>query len=184
MDNSRLYNESIILIGPSGAGKSKIAEKLHERTGLERLCLDTVAKDNRKSGFMKKFKSIEEHNLYMIREIVKRAEKRGIPGVVDFGGGHSVYDDENIFNSVKRELSKFKNVILLLPSADIEEALNILEKRSRKDRKENIKFLTSRCNRELATITIYENNKSPIEVTDEILQIIENRKNKEDLERE
>ena len=57
-----------------------------------------------------------------------------------------------------------------------------MEQRSTADYSQNRKFLTSRCNRELATITIYS-NKSPSEIADEILQVIEKRKNKDCMER-
>ena len=131
-----------------------------------------------------KFKNADEFNFYMISEIIEKVKKDGSYGIVDFGAGHSVYDDENIFLEIKKEISKFKNIILLLPSVDIEESLNILQKRSTGDYTQNRKFLTSRCNNELATITIYTNNKNPIEIADDILEIIEKRKDKDDIERE
>lgn len=43
MVNSKLYDESIILIGPSGAGKSTVAKQLVKKLKMKRLCLDTIA---------------------------------------------------------------------------------------------------------------------------------------------
>ena len=97
MENERLYNESIILIGPSGAGKSSVAEELSKITHLQRLCLDRIANHDRDTGFMKMFRNADEYNAYMIKTQLERAEKTGIPGIVDFGAGHSVYDDKGIF---------------------------------------------------------------------------------------
>ena len=117
----------------------------------------------------------------MIKTQLERAEKLGIPGIVDFGAGHSVYDNEDIFDYVKKLLSKFKNVVLLLPTQDIEKSLQILASRSTGDYSPNRKFITSPCNNELATMTIYENGRKPNEIAEEIIRIIESRnKSKED----
>ena len=181
MENERLYNETILLIGPSGAGKSTVAEELSKITHLQRLCLDRIANHDRDTGFMRRFRSADEYNAFMIKTQLERAEKLGIPGIVDFGAGHSVYDNEDIFDYVKKLLSKFKNVVLLLPTQDIEKSLQILASRSTGDYSPNRKFITSPCNNELATMTIYENGRKPNEIAEEIIRIIESRnKSKED----
>lgn len=180
MENERLYSETIILIGPSGAGKSTVAEELSKITHLQRLCLDGIANYDRATGFMNRFKSADEYNAFMIKTQIERAEKEGIPGIVDFGAGHSVYDDDNLFEYVKKLLSKFQNVVLLLPTQDIEESIQILASRSTGDYSPNRKFMTSPCNRELATMTIYENGRKPDEIAEEIIRIIENRNKRKD----
>lgn len=38
--------------------------------------------------------------------------------VIDFGAGHSVFEDETLFERVRVALEPFPNVVLLLPSAD------------------------------------------------------------------
>ena len=42
----------------------------------------------------------------MIRTLVQKAMIEGRTGIVDFGAGHSVYDDENIFRGIKEILSE------------------------------------------------------------------------------
>lgn len=172
MDNEKLYNQSILLIGPSGAGKSTVADELCKITGMHRLCLDYIAHQDRKSGFIKQFKNSEEYNLYMLASQLKRAQELGIPGIVDFGAGHSVYDDKIIFEHVKSILSNFKNIVLLLPSEDLEESLQILSKRSTGDYSPNRKFITSTCNEELATIIIYENGRTPNQIAQDIINSV------------
>ena len=40
----------------------------------------------------------------MISEVIKKAKQDNIPGVVDFGAGHSVYDDNEIFEILDKVL--------------------------------------------------------------------------------
>ena len=178
--NDKLYMESIILIGPSGAGKSTIAEELSRKLNMPRLCLDRIANRARKTGFTPKFKNVDEFNCFMISEVIKRAKQDNIPGVVDFGAGHSVYDDNEIFEKVISQLKPFKNIVLLLPSIDETLSLNIMANRSTGDKRDNLKFLRSSCNRELATMTIYGNGRTPSDIANEIILRIKEREETSD----
>ena len=173
--DKRLYEESIILIGPSGAGKSTTAEELCKRTNMKRLCLDRIANRARDTGFKKKFRNVDEFNYYMISEVLRKAKDENLYGIVDFGAGHSVYDDIEIFERVKQLIKPFKNVVLLLPDEDSEKSLDIMERRSTGDTRENRKFIESSCNNELATMTIYGNNRQPSEIAEEIIFNIKQR---------
>lgn len=173
--DKRLYEESIILIGPSGAGKSTTAEELHKITNMPRLCLDSIANRARDTGFRRKFKNADEFNYYMISEVLRKAKDENLYGIVDFGAGHSVYDDEEIFERVRQLLKPFKNIVLLLPDEDTEKSLSIMERRSTGDTRENRKFIESSCNAELATMTIYGNNRQPSEIAEEIIFAIKQR---------
>ena len=95
--NKKLYQESIILIGPSGAGKSSVAEELHKITGMPRLCLDKIANAARDTGVKRQFQGEDEFNCFMISKVLERTKKNDEYGIVDFGAGHSVYDDILIF---------------------------------------------------------------------------------------
>ena len=175
-NSKKLYNESIILIGPSGTGKSTIAEELRKKTGMQRLCLDRIANRARDTGFMRKFKNADEFNSYMISEIIEKVKKDGSYGIVDFGAGYSVYDNREIFEKVKSMLKPFKNIVLLLPDKDEEKSLDIMKSRATGDTRDNKKFIESPCNKELATIIVYGNNRQPVEIAEEILQFIKERK--------
>ncbi len=161
------------MIGPSGAGKSTTAQELQKITGMSRLCLDRIA--NSIIGNIDRFNSVDEFNFSMISELLKKVKNNHSYGIVDFGAGHSVYDDEKIFEEVKKLLHPFKNIVLLLPSKNETEALKIMEKRSTGDTRDNEKFLKSPCNKELATMTIYENGREPSEIAEEILSKIKER---------
>lgn len=182
-EKNKLFEESIILIGPSGAGKSEVAEILRKITGMPRICLDRIANDERKSGYIQKFDCVEEYNHDMLKRMLELAKKNGEPGIVDFGAGHSVYDDLIIFNDIKLMLKSFKNIVLLLPSVDIEKSLAIMSKRSTGDFSVNRKFLTSPCNRDLATLVEYENGRTPQEIAESIINRIKSRSNREEITR-
>lgn len=175
-NSKKLYEESIILIGPSGAGKSTVAEELRKKTGMQRLCLDRIANRARDIGFMRNFKNADEFNSYMISETLERVKKDGSYGIVDFGAGHSVYDDREIFERVKSMLKPFKNIVLLLPDKDEEKSLDIMKRRATGDTRDNKKFFESPCNKELATMIVYGNNRQPLEIAEEIIQCIKERK--------
>lgn len=175
-NNKKLYEESIILIGPSRAEKSTVAEELKKKTGMQRLCLDRIANKARDTGFMRNFKNEDEFNSYIISETLERVKQNDLYGIVDFGAGHSVYDDREIFEKVKSMLKPFKNIVLLLPDEDEEKSLDIMKSRATGDTKENKKFFESPCNKELATMIVYGNNRQPIEIAEEILQGIRERK--------
>lgn len=183
LEKSKLYTDSIILIGPSGAGKSTVAEELRKITYMPRLCLDRIANADRRNGVRKNFNSSDEYNLSLLQKVLDAAEKEGMPGIVDFGAGHSVYRSKEIFGKAKKLLSNFDNVVLLLPSEDIEESIKIMAERSTGDYSTNREFLLSPCNKELATMTVYGNNRIPEEIAKDILDRIKNRKNKNNDER-
>ena len=50
--------------------------------------------------------------------------------VFDFGAGHSVYESSELFERVERALAPYPNVVLLLPSPDVEESVRILNERT------------------------------------------------------
>lgn len=96
--------------------------------------------------------------------------------MIDLGGGHSIYEDETLFARVKKALSPFPNVFLIMPSPDLEESIAILNERtggfvsSGYDFHEN--FVKSRCNYELAGHTVYTKGKMPKETYEEIEKLL------------
>lgn len=63
----------------------------------------------------------------------------------------------------------------MLPDKDEEKSLDIMKRRATGDTRDNKKFFESPCNKELATMIIYGNNRQPAEIAEEILQIIKER---------
>lgn len=96
--------------------------------------------------------------------------------VIDFGAGHSVYEDDSLFQRVQQALMLYTNIVLLLPSSDLNESVQILNERNEyvPDGNLNINehFVRHPSNYELANFTVYTKAKTPDETCNEILQLV------------
>ncbi len=166
----------VILIGPVNAGKSTLAPLLAERLGADHVSLDDVC-----------WRYLEDagYDAEIARECFKRAGQAGAleytiqfypsaierviaeypDRVIELGAGHSVYDDSEKRAAVKGILSAHPNVVLILPAADPDESIRILNARESNPHPDivamNEHFVRSPSNSELATITIYTQGCTP-----------------------
>jgi shikimate kinase len=186
-------NSTIIFIGPLGAGKTTVGQLLAEKLDLPFCSVDHVrwayyeevgydktlasqiaASDERIQGVLGYSKPFEAE---MVEKVL--ADHHGI---IDFGASNSVYDDKELFARVENALAPYPNVILLLPSPDLNESIAILKNRLTRMLTEagkaftdelfelNKYFIEQPSNHQLAKIVIYTKDKTPKEVCDEILQ--------------
>jgi hypothetical protein len=104
------------------------------------------------------------------------------PGsVLDFGAGHSFYEDQTLFARVQRALAPYPNVVLLLPSPDLDESVRILNARFTQLLADeegevdprllemNEQFVRHPSNTTLAKMIVYTNGKTPEQTCDEII---------------
>jgi len=182
-----IKKNNIILVGPIRTGKSTIGKILSEKLKLPQLSIDKVRFDYyREIGYDEKFADFINKNFgfwalyfywgefecYSVERIIEENKN----SVIDFGAGHSVYENKNQLNRVKNSL-KGNIVILLLPSMDVDESFEILCKRReiQPDEKDiNLHFLKNSSNKELANFTVYTKNKTPDETCEEIVFLIKN----------
>ncbi|MEP6985597.1 MAG: AAA family ATPase [Chloroflexota bacterium] len=182
-------NKTIILIGPMGAGKTTVGRLLSERLGLKNVSLDEIRQpyydeagydnDTAKqihsergmAGILSYWKPFETHSVERVLQDYENC-------MIDFGAGHSVYDDEVLFKRVKKALDPYPNVVLLLPSANTEEAIRNLNMRIPPDvpaeiipwyKEMNAYFVKHHANADLAKITVYTQDRTPDETCDEII---------------
>jgi shikimate kinase len=178
-------DETVVLIGPIGAGKSTVGKLLAERLGREQLAVDAVRYDYYKEigwseeeqgrigaaeGFRGVYRYWKPFEIHAVERIL--AEQRG--KVIDFGAGHSVYEDPGHLARAEAALAPFRNVVLLIPSANKDEAVAILRERgaAKVGGVELNRFLlTHPAPRELATITVSTEGKTPEETADDILRV-------------
>lgn len=174
----------IVLIGPRGSGKSTIAALLSKKLGLPRRSIDEVRwkyydevgydldiaryKHNQEGfwGLYRYWKPFEAH-------AVKRLLQDFRDCVFDLGGGNSVYEDETLFEQVRELLAPYSHVILLLPSPNPDESIQILNARvdyeSDSQREVNEHFVRHHSNYDLAKLIVYTKDKTPEETCEEIL---------------
>jgi shikimate kinase len=176
----------VILIGPIRAGKSTVGKLLAERLNLPQRSLDIIfdsyldgigydrehAARLKPQGFYELTKYWKPFEPYGVERLVSESEA----AVIDLGGGHSIYEDAGLFARVKKVLSPFPNVILIMPSPDLDESIAILNERTGGfisngyDFHEN--FVRSRCNYELAKHTVYTKGKTSEETCAEIENLL------------
>jgi hypothetical protein len=99
--------------------------------------------------------------------------------VIDFGAGHSVFEDDTLFKRIQETLAPYRNVVLLLPSPNLDESISLLRARNGDpapgDFDLNSHFVTHHSNRDLATIVVYTKDRTPEQTRDEILTAVRNR---------
>jgi shikimate kinase len=185
-------NPTIILIGPLAAGKTTVGRLLAEKLDLPFCSLDAVREAYyRQVGYDQTFAAriaASDQGLQGVLRYSKPFEARMVEmvlrdhhGVVDFGASNSVYEDRELFARVEKALEPYRNVILLLPSPDLDESVQILKSRltrmlteARKEFTEelfelNEYFVRHPSNQRLAKLVIYTKDKTPEEVCEELL---------------
>lgn len=178
--------DSIILIGPWRAGKSTLGRLLADAVGAPFCDLPSKVADYwLPAGYDREaFRRIsqEEGVEAVLRylapfevETLERGLRVHSGSVIDLGAGHSVYDDPAQFARAGELLAPYSNVVLLMPSPDLEESVTILRQRSgfiRNGIAANRFFLLHLLNSGLAKHTVYTIGKTPEQSRDEILRLV------------
>lgn len=179
-------DKTIILIGPICSGKTSVAEIIsekliiplcsiddvrfsyYEEIGYEKEVQDEIKKRDGFRGVYQYWKPFEAHTVVRVMQDYENH-------VIDFGGGHSVYEEEKLLEKIKGALEKFQHVFLLLPSPDDEESVKVLNQRLREFTTDqevldvNEHFIRHPSNKVLAKQVVYTNGKSIEDVADEIM---------------
>ena len=182
--------QSIILIGPMRAGKTTASKLVAEKLNLPRIRLDEIrwdyyptvgynkahAQSLRETGeFMDFFTYMKPFEAALVEHVLKSHPQ---DTVIDFGAGHSVYEQEALFQRVQKALEPFPHIIYLTPCSDVEEAVNILNQRDIDDGESglpaelNRHFVTHPSNSILATHTIYNQDQTPAQSAEQIVRLL------------
>lgn len=175
---------SIVLIGPSKAGKSTVARLLSEQTGLPRRSTAEINLDNYAAiGYDKK----KGEQIW-----TEQGERAGNEYMRPFNAqavhdllaqpGDAIYDLESeyvalgepaLVEQLATDLQPFENVVLLMPSPNLEASLPILRQREATNLESNSKvndfFLQHPSNQLLAKKVFYTAGHTPEETADEII---------------
>ncbi len=183
---SSVEPSEIILIGPKLTGKTTIGRMLADALHLPQVSLDDIGRDylsetdfdlntlhkvDKEEGIFGALRYMRPYEAHM----VERALQDHHHCVMDFGGGHSVYDDDENFQRVQKALAPYSNVILLLPSPDKAESIRILSQRWEMDvaseRKLQRLLVTHDSFQRLAKQTVYTKDKTLEAISDEALKL-------------
>lgn len=165
---------SILLIGPMGTGKSTIARMISTNLNMPQISLDN--RDQLRQFYSNKqsFNHFKDFEFYLTGSVLTSLRE---PCVIDFGAGHSVYENPIMFHEMSKLISKFANVVYMIPSENKEESMEILNNRVLQRNKnltsqtlnDNRHFISAPCNEQLATIIQYTKDKTPEQISNEIL---------------
>ncbi len=177
----------IILIGPKLTGKTTIGCMLADALGLRQVSLDNLgskyfaqtdydrekaAKIFRDEGIFGSLRYRQPYDAYLIESVLRDEHQC----VIDFGGGHSVYEDETQFGRVQTALAPYPNVFLILPSPDEDESINILTRRFEADlaseKQLHHLLITHPAYQEFAKKTVYTHDKTMEQISTEAVSLL------------
>ena len=175
--------EPIILIGPMKAGKSTVGKLLAAQLDWPFVSLDWVEEEYMKPvGYDEAVAvALEQSQDYSARYTYRRSFfDEAVIGfladhsssVLELGGGHPILPTEAKQRRVNQALAPYQYVVLLMPAADIETSLKILNARQKPENREpdlNKMFLADNRFFELAKLVVYTDGQSPEESCQEIL---------------
>jgi len=177
----------ILLLGPVRTGKTTLGGLLSEHLGLPQVSLDQIRwryyseigydvglaqTIRQRGGFLALMLYWQLFDAYSVERVL--AEHSNC--VIDFGAGVGVYESQEQFARVKRTLAAYRNVFLILPSADRRESLQILRERDEEPPPDlnfdfNAHFLAHHGYYDLAKFTIYTKGRTPAESCAEIVAL-------------
>ncbi len=175
----------IVLIGPPCAGKSTISSLLAVALGLPVYATDTgvaqpyyqaLGYDDQLAQQLwaeQGFQGSERYGQQFGAAVIERLLTDYPQSILDFGAGLSMYEDTAHFAHAQQVLAPYPNVILLLPSPDLDESVQILKERPRgtiHGLDSNLYLLQHHAYADLAKIVVYTQGKTPAATCAEILQ--------------
>ncbi|RFU77971.1 shikimate kinase [Trichoderma arundinaceum] len=185
-----MYDESIIFIGPEGSGKSTIGKIIANTLAKELYSLDRhrdelyapygydkalAEKIYEEQGLWPFYQHWKRFEYQAVSHILQNAVKEGdefYGKILDFGAGHSVYEDAQEFTRVEALMEPYRNVILVMPCEDVDEAVKITEARRGHELGLNKHFMEHPSNKKLAKHIIYTKDTTAEECAERVLKII------------
>jgi shikimate kinase len=184
-----MLTKPIILIGPIAAGKSTVANLLAKNIGIPNIPMDRVRwyfyfKDGFSQEVESEFATFTEKMAYWKPFEVKAVQRiiSEFPNsIIDFGAGHSCYEDPTQLSAVELVLKPLPNIFLLMPSENKKTSLEICNRRLTEADgappddaviEANKLFINHESNYRLAKHIIYTESKTVLETAEEIQSLL------------
>jgi shikimate kinase len=167
----------IILIGPPAVGKSTVSQLLAAQLDVPLYALDVQERNyppelgydpDRASQFFQTqgirglWRYEQPFLVTHLGQLIRDAQD----GIIDFGAGHSVFEDETDLAQAQQALAPYPSVVLLLPSPDLDQSIRILKERPRSTTNgvdTNRYLIEHPAYADLATIGVYTEGQTPEE---------------------
>jgi shikimate kinase len=167
----------IILIGPPAVGKSTVSQLLAAQLGVPLYALDVQKRDyppelgydpNRVAQLFQTqgIRGVWRYEQPFLAAHLGQIIRDYQDGIVDFGAGHSVFEDETDLAQARHALAPYPNIVLLLPSPDLDQSIHILKERPRSTINgvdTNRYLIEHPAYADLATIVVYTEGQTPEE---------------------
>ena len=175
-------SNSIVITGPFGVGKTTQATLLGERLGMP-VCVYDAVKDNYryKMGLNrdKALSLLEDKGIYAMLVYMNEFKSKILQPIIDdhpnhiidLGAGAHSFDEPEQVDRALKAFQDVKEVILLMPSNDLETNINSLPS-IRENFDLNTFLIMHPTNEMLATKTVYTLSKTREEVLSDILSTI------------
>ena len=176
-----MRNNNILIMGPIGVGKTSVSKELAKITGKKLVemeeekkriyaqigfSLEKCEEKYEKYGIMGWYQYQKPFELYSVKILLEENSD----AIIDFGGGQSVYDNEEQVREFLSLMKLQKYSFLLMPYEDADMSLKLLSTRNEKDDTNlNRLFINSVTSKQAAKHIIYTGNRTISEIVDEIL---------------
>lgn len=179
----------VVIIGPMAAGKSTVAGALAQRLGVHQIPLDAVRwyyhlKDGlrfgdqiahaKEGGFAAVVRYWAPYSISAVERVLLEFPQT----IIDFGAGHAHFEDPEHVRRLEAALAPVSNVILLMPSADLDRSIAVCAERDaerlgpKRDASRDLvneAFVRSECFRRVATRTVFVEERTVDETVDDIV---------------
>ncbi|KAL7808662.1 hypothetical protein V8C26DRAFT_438609 [Trichoderma gracile] len=186
-------SDTVILIGPEGSGKSTIGkiiadalsrelysldrhrDELYAPYGYDKAFAEEIYKEQGLWAFYQHWKTFEYKAVTHILQNAKQEGDEFYGKILDFGAGHSVFENPEELAHIEALMQPYENVFLVLPCEDVDEVVRITEERRGHELGLNRHFVEHPSNKRLAKHIIYTKDMTAEECAEKVLRIVKSR---------
>ncbi|KAL6879884.1 hypothetical protein HDV57DRAFT_521923 [Trichoderma longibrachiatum] len=154
-------------------------EELYAPYGYDKTIAEKIYEEQDLWAFYQHWKPFEYKAVTHILQNAKQEGDEFYGKILDFGAGHSVFEDPDELAHIEALMKPYTNVFLVVPTEDVNEVVRITEERRGHELGLNRHFVEHPSNKRLAKHIIYTKDMTAEECTGEVLRIIGSREEKD-----